>query len=119
MKLTDALPPDGQAFVTEFLRSLSLTDSKLRDCGKKVDVARFMAEYRAENGTIESTRGMPESEKKKRKQRKLDARWYLVAHSGEPLATVAAGLGIGMQTVGKWYRDFGIKRTNWVGRVRQ
>ena len=118
MKLADALPPDGQSIVTEFLGALISTDSNLRDCGKKVDVSRFMVEYRNAYKTFasENMQGMPESEKKKRRQKKLDSRQYMSDHNGEPLSVVAAGLGMSSQSISKWYRELGIKRTSWVGR---
>ena len=49
--MQEALLPDQCSIVSDFLHTLIQSDNKLRSIGKKVDVGKFIAEYRLQAGS--------------------------------------------------------------------
>jgi DNA-binding CsgD family transcriptional regulator len=116
--MTQALPADSCDKMRDFLNSILRADTKMRDIGKKIDVAKFLLSYRelyAEHVSA-NPRGTNYAAilitQRKHREKQAECRQYLIDHSGDSFKDIARALGISYQTVSNYFKQLGIPHKN-------
>ena len=120
--MAQALPADDCDKMRDFLNSLLRADTRMRDIGKKIDVAKFLLGYRELYAEHISTNPRGKNyaailiTQRKHREKQAECRQYLIDHSGDSFKDIARALGISYQTVSNYFKQLGIshkKPSRW------